>query len=308
MKKILKSRKWLPPLALTCAILWALAYPLIKLGYTELAIASDDLEGKLLFAGIRFLSAGFLVLLFVGKKQYKKYEFTANTCGWLFLFSLVNIALHYLFSYIGLGYTPSSRGTVIDSMNSFFLIILSCIFFADDRMSWNKIIGCILGFTGIVIINVEPGKAMFTDVSFIGDGMILLNTLCGAFGGILGRIVSRKVNMTVATGISMALGGAMLCIVAASMGIDRAWNLSLKGIFIIIALILISSISFSIYNSLLAYHPISTVAIYNAFIPVFGVVFASLIIGEPFMWKYLIAGFCVAMGVFIINHRKAKSN
>ena len=308
MEKILKSRKWLPPLALTCAILWALAYPFIKLGYTELAIASDDLEGKLLFAGIRFLSAGLLVLLLAGKKKYKKSEFTAKTYGWLFLFSLINIALHYLFSYIGLGYTPSSRGTVLDSMSSFFLIILSCMFFADDRMSWNKVIGCILGFTGILIINIEPGKAMFTDVSFIGDGMIVLNTICGAFGGILSRVVSRKMNMTVATGISMALGGAILCIVAVSMGINKAWNLSLKGIFIIIALILISAISFSIYNSLLAYHAISMVAIYNAFIPVFGVVFASLIIGEQFRWKYLIAGFCVAAGVFVVNHRKEKSN
>lgn len=308
MEKIIKSRRWLPPLALICAILWALAYPFIKLGYAELSIAPDDLEGKILFAGIRFLSAGILVLLFAGKKHYKASQFTAKNCAWLFLFSLVNIALHYLFSYIGLGYTPSSRGTVIDSMNSFFLIILSCIFFADDRMSWNKVVGCILGFTGILIINVEPGKAMFNDVSFIGDGMILLNTLCGAFGGVLSRIVSRKVNMTVATGISMALGGAILCTVSVSMGIDKPWNLSLKGICIIIALILISAISFSIYNSLLAYHPISTVAIYNAFIPVFGVVFASLIIGEPFMWKYLIAGFCVAAGVFVINHRNEKSN
>ena len=59
----MKNRKWLPVLAMICSVLWALAYPLIKLGYREMGIASDDLSGKILFAGIRFLFAGVLVLI-----------------------------------------------------------------------------------------------------------------------------------------------------------------------------------------------------------------------------------------------------
>ncbi|MDY3281866.1 DMT family transporter [Dysosmobacter sp.] len=302
----MNNRKWLPPLALTCAVLWSLAYPLIKLGYRELGIASDDLGSKILFAGIRFWTAGVLVLLLPGARHQDKRAISKSGWGWLLLFALMNTTLQYLCSYIGLGYTPSARGAILNSTGSFLLILLSCLIFSDDQMSWNKALGCLLGFSGIVLINVEPGQAMFSNVTLLGDGMILLNAVSSAFGGILSRVVSRKMNMTFATGAGMAIGGGVLFLAGLWVGPDRPWNLSAAGIGIVIALILISSIGFSIYNSLLAHHPISTVAIYNAFIPVFGVVFSSLILGERFLWKYLLAGLLVAAGIITVNGRKRR--
>lgn len=305
MHNLMKNRKWLPLLALTCSVLWALAYPLIKLGYRELGIASDDLGSKILFAGIRFLLAGLLVFL-ISEARHQNKDIPKNAWGWLLLFALINTSLHYLCSYVGLGYTPSTRGTIIDSMGSFILILLSCMIFSDDQMSSNKAFGCILGVSGIVIMNAEPGEKMYANVSLLGDGMILLNAVCAALGGVLGRVVSRKMNMTLATGVSMTIGGGVLCMVGCCIGFKQSWNLSLVGIGIMIALTLISAISFSIYNTLLAYHPISTVAIYNAFIPIFGVVFSSLILGEQFMWKYLVAGVFVAGGIIAVNYKKCK--
>ena len=307
MNVSVKSKKWLPVLALICSVLWALAYPLIKLGYRELNIATDDLGSKVLFAGVRFLFAGALVLLITGAVNHTEKKISKSAWGWLLLFAIVNTSLHYLFSYIGLGYIPSARGTIIDSMGSFLLIILSCIVFSDDRMGWNKVLGCVLGFSGIVIMNVEPGKFMLENISFLGDGMILLNAVFAAFGGVVGRIVSRKMDMTLATGISMAIGGAILCVVGLCIGVAQPWHLSVVGVTIIVALTLISAISFSIYNSLIANHPISTVAIYNAFIPVFGVGFSSLILGEQFMLKYLIAGVLVALGIVAVNRKSKKT-
>ena len=307
MNVSVKSKKWLPVLALICSVLWALAYPLIKLGYRELNIAPNDLGSKVLFAGIRFLFAGALVLLITGAVNHTEKKISKSAWGWLLLFAIVNTSLHYLFSYIGLGYIPSARGTIIDSMGSFLLIILSCIVFSDDRMGWNKVLGCVLGFSGIVIMNVEPGKFMLENISFLGDGMILLNAVFAAFGGVVGRIVSRKMDMTLATGISMAIGGGILCVVGLCIGVGQSWHISVVGVIIIVALTLISAISFSIYNSLIANHPISTVAIYNAFIPVFGVGFSSLILGERFMIKYLAAGVLVALGIVAVNRKSKKT-
>lgn len=76
-------------------------------------------------------------------------------------------------------------------MNGFFAIILSCIIFEDDKFSKFKALGCILGFGGILLINIEPTEFL-QGISFRGDGMILLNALCGAFGGIITRIISKK--------------------------------------------------------------------------------------------------------------------
>ena len=273
---IFSNRKTAPFWAFFCAAGWSLAYPLIKLGYAQLHIASDDLGSKIGFAGIRFLFAGILVtiLAIIQKRKFKVEQ--KSVVAWLLLFALVNTALHYLFSYVGLGYLPSSRSTILDSMNGFFAIILSCIIFEDDKFSKFKALGCILGFGGILLINIEPGQNFFQGISFRGDGMILLNAMCGAFGGIITRIISKKMDMTVATSLSMTIGGAFLCVV--------------------------SAVCFGVYNQLLAYHPISKIAIFNAFIPILGVIFSSIILGEPMRVKYIIAGCIVALGVYVMNH------
>ena len=299
---LFRNEKLRPLLAILCALGWSLAYPFIKLGYGELQIDSADLGSKILFAGIRFFAAGLLVLAF-SALQKRKLAVTRKEVPWLTLFALVNTALHYLFSYIGLSYIPSARSTILDSMGSFFLIILSGLFLEDDTFSVKKIAGCLLGFCGILTISITPRGGLFSGISFLGDGMILLNACCAAGGGILTRFISKKMDMMTATGYGMSAGGLMLLLVGLMVGVRQPWNLSLWGVTILFVLVLISAVCFGIYNMLLANHPISKVAIYNSLIPVFGVMFSSLLLREPFSWQYILAAGLTAAGVYVVNRK-----
>lgn len=299
---LFRNEKLRPLLAILCALGWSLAYPFIKLGYGELQIDSADLGSKILFAGIRFFAAGLLVLAF-SAVQKRKLAVTRKEVPWLTLFALVNTALHYLFSYIGLSYIPSARSTILDSMGSFFLIILSGLFLEDDTFSVKKIAGCLLGFCGILTISITPGGGLFSGISFLGDGMILLNACCAAGGGILTRFISKKMDMMTATGYGMSAGGLMLLLVGLMVGVRQPWNLSLWGVTILFVLVMISAVCFGIYNMLLANHPISKVAIYNSLIPVFGVMFSSLLLKEPFSWQYILAAGLTAAGVYVVNRK-----
>ena len=299
---LFRNEKLRPLLAILCALGWSLAYPFIKLGYGELQIDSADLGSKILFAGIRFFAAGLLVLAF-SALQKRKLAVTRKEVPWLTLFALVNTALHYLFSYIGLSYIPSARSTILDSMGSFFLIILSGLYLEDDTFSVKKIAGCLLGFCGILTISITPRGGLFSGISFLGDGMILLNACCAAGGGILTRFISKKMDMMTATGYGMSAGGLMLLLVGLMVGVRQPWNLSLWGVTILFVLVLISAVCFGIYNMLLANHPISKVAIYNSLIPVFGVMFSSLLLREPFSWQYILAAGLTAAGVYVVNRK-----
>lgn len=280
-----------------------MAYPLIKVGYGIFEISSDDLGGKLLFAGVRFLLAGLLVSAFCVCRKTKLDLKQKKDVSWLLLLALVNTALHYMFAYIGLGNNSSGRSTILDSMSGFFLIFLSTVFFADDKLNKRKVIGCVMGFAGIVLINIDPGGSFFDNITFGGDGMILLNALCGAFGGVITRIVSKKMNIMSATGCSMAIGGALLVLAGLCMGTTGTWNFRLDGIVVLTALVLISAVCFAIYNELLAVYPISEIAIYNALIPVLGVMFAALLLNEPLKWQYFAAVLLVAAGICIVNKK-----
>ena len=306
MKSIFKDEKYSSILAFMCALGWSLAYPLIKMGYQEFGIDSADLGGKILFAGIRFFLAGVFVLLFCRCRKIKIDMKKKSDISWLLLLAVVNTTLHYMFAYIGLGYNASARSTILDSMGGFFLIILSVIIFSDDKISVSKIIGCILGIAGIVAINIQPGADFFENITFRGDGMILLNATCAALGGIITRVASKKMNMMQATGQSMMIGGVLLLIVGLIIGTNGIWSFSIKGVLVLAGLVMISAVCFAVYNELLAYHPISKIAIYNALIPVLGVIFASLLLKEELKWQYFIAVMMVGCGIYLVNMKEHK--
>ena len=290
-------------LAVFVMIGWSLAYPLIKLGYQEFQIDGTDLGGKILFAGVRFFMAGTAVTLYCHFKKIKSDITDSGDIAWLVLLGIVNTALHYMFAYIGLGYNSSARSTILDSMGGFILILLSTLLFPDDRMNWRKALGIILGVAGIISINIQPGADFFSDITFMGDGMILLNACCTALGGLITRVVSRRMNITRATGYSMQIGGALLLLTALVIRPRTAWVFTPAGLFILVCLITISAVCFAIYNELLSYHPISEIAIYNALIPVLGVIFAALLLHEELKVQYIIAVILVAAGIHIVNKR-----
>lgn len=301
MDKLFKDNKYKSILAFICALGWSLAYPLIKIGYQQFEIDSSDLGGKILFAGVRFFFAGLFVLIFCRVKKIKLDIKKKSDISWLVLLAIVNTTFHYMFAYIGLGYNASARSTILDSMGGFFLIILSVIIFSDDKLSLYKLTGCVLGLVGIISINIEPGVNFFSNITFRGDGMILMNAICAAFGGIITRIVSKKMNMMKATGMSMLIGGALLLGAGFLIGRDSTWKWSILGIGVLIVLIMISAVCFAVYNELLAYHPISKIAIYNALIPVLGVIFAALLLHEELKIQYFLAIVMVACGIYFVN-------
>lgn len=215
-KSIFQQPLWVTIFALTAAIAWGWAYPLIKLGFSEFAISADMTGSKMLFAGIRFCLSGLIVLAIAGSKK-RDFKVRKPIDWWyILLFCMMNTTLHYAFFYFGLSHSEGSRAAILNSLSVFSVVIFACIFFKSDRMTIKKIIGCIVGFAGILSLNLggtESGK--FT---WLGDGMIILNALCGASASLLTRGLGKRVDVFVGTGYSLAIGGALLIIPGLMMG------------------------------------------------------------------------------------------
>jgi len=300
-KEFFSNKHMAPFLAFLCAIAWAGAFPLIKLGYQEISLPA--LMDKFVFAGMRFTLAG-LVSLLVAKLMGKSFTVPTKSCRRnLILFTLINITLHYILSYTGLAYLASSRSVILDSLGSFLMIVLSCFLFADDKFSIAKGIGCALGFAGIVVMNYQPGQKLFADITFMGDGMIMLNTLCIAWGGIYAKYVSREMDVMVATGYSLFFGGALIWLGGLAFGGAIALATT-KAVLIMAALVAISAFSFCIYNQLISYNPISKIAIFNSLMPIAGVLISSWLLDEPYILRYYLAAGMVAIGIYVINRNR----
>lgn len=296
-KNLFRSSSAAPFLALTAAFVWGAAYPFIKLGMEEFSIGAGDTAAKTLFAGIRFTIAGLVVLIAAyGSGQRARMQ--KGAFPGLLLFALINTALHYFCFYVGLSHSPGSRASVLNSLGTFLLVLLSVLFFAEEHLTKYRIMGCLVGFAGLFFLNLtgEAGGAF----TFLGDGMILLNGVCAAFGGILTRIVGKKMNPLIMTGGGLFLGGLML-IAAGLLTGGRILVVTPLGLAELAVLVGISTIGFSIYNQLLQYHPVGKIGIYNSTIPVFGILLSCLLLGEAFHLRYGLAALLVAFGVILIN-------
>lgn len=284
------------------AVTWASAFPLIKIGFWEFQITSADTGAKTLFAGIRFFMAG-IVTLVLAKFRKRKFQIkTKQEAGWLAFFGLINTTFHYFFFYMGLSYASGSRSAIFDSLGTFFLIILACICFKEEHMTWRKAIGCLLGFGGVVLINIGNGSSLAEGGNLLGEGMLLLSATCSAFGGIITRIVTKKTDPLIATGFSLAFGGVLLILVGIMLGgsLDK---ITPMGIIVLFLLVLVSAVGFSLYNQLICYNPVGEIAIFNSFIPILGTILSCVILGEKFMVKYLAAGIMVVAGVYVVHHK-----
>ena len=297
-KSIFQRPLWVTIFALTAAIAWGWAYPLIKLGFSEFAISADMTASKMLFAGIRFCLSGLIVLAIAGSKK-RDFKVRRPIDWWyILLFCMMNTTLHYAFFYFGLSHSEGSRAAILNSLSVFSVVIFACIFFKSDRMTVKKIIGCIVGFAGILSLNL--GGAESGKFTWLGDGMIILNALCGASASLLTRGLGKRVDVFVGTGYSLAIGGALLIIPGLMMGGELP-QITLLGITYLLLLIAISTLGFTLYNKLLTCNPVGKVAIYNSLIPVVGAVTSCLCLDETFYIKYMIAGALAAGGIYIIN-------
>ena len=292
---------WVSAFALTAAIVWGWAYPLIKLGFAAFRISPDMTGSKMLFAGIRFFSSG-LIILTAAKIMGRSFSIRKTGDWWfLLVFALFNTTLHYAFFYFGLSHSDASRAAILNSVSTFLVVLLACAFFVSDRLTIRKIAGCAIGFAGILALNL--GGAESGRFTWLGDGFIILNALCSAIAGLLTRGLGKRIDIFVGTGYSLSVGGALLIIPGLLAG-GTLPAITFSGIVCLLLLIAISTVAFALYNKLISLNPVGKVAIYNSLIPVVGAVSSCLCLNERFYWKYALAGSLAAIGIYIINKGK----
>ena len=210
----------------------------------------------------------------------------------------MNTTLHYFFFYVGMSHSEGSRAAILNSLSTFLVVLLACACFKSDKLTSRKILGCAVGFSGILALNL--GGTESGQFTWLGDGMIILNAICGACANLMTRGLSRRVDVFVGTGYSLTIGGLLLIIPGLAFG-GTLPNVNILGIVCLLLLIAISAIGFALYNKLLSLNPVGKVAIYNSLIPIVGAVTSCLCLGETFHAKYVLAGGLAALGIYMIN-------
>lgn len=282
-------------------LLWGSLFPMVKLGFQAYEITSTG--DILLFAGVRFTICGVIICAFALGKNRKNFIPVKSSVLPVLLSGLFAIVLHYAFMYIGLAYTDSSKTAILKQVGVLFYVCFSALFFKNDRLTVGKLIGVLLGFSGIVATSISSDGFSF----HIGDLFIIAASFCMVFSNIIGKKVFQKVEPITATGCSQLFGGVVLLAIGLAMGGKMYFALD-RSAWIMVYICLASVFGYCIWYSIVKSNELSRLFIIKFAEPMFASIIGALVLGENiFKIQYIIAFLLIALGIYIANYKSKKA-
>ncbi len=299
MMKFIKKHLWILG-ALFCTMLWGAASPTIKLGYQLFKVDTAGTFNIILFAGIRFIGAGIITLLLTKSFTKQCPKLDKSMLMPVMILALIQTVIQYFCLYSGLAVVEASVGAVLTSTSVFFTVVLVTIIFKMEPLTARKILATILGFIGILILNIDHNFTL--QLRLNGEGMVLLSALANAFANLLMSRYVKKHNLMAITGYQFFVGGLLMVLIAIINNGKIALP-DLSGMIVMIVLMLIASLAYGIWSLLLKIKNTSSVVIFKSFIPIFGAFFSWILLNEDiFNIRILIALVLISSGTLLINY------
>lgn len=293
--------------SLLCCLLWGSAFPCIKIGYRLFAVASGDAASQILFAGCRFTLAGILVLVAGSALQRRWLLPRRSALRPIAVLGLSQTAVQYLLFYIGLAHASGVSSSIISGANACVTILMACFLFRTERLTPRKLVGCLLGFCGVVVLNISGGEKWA--FAWNGEGFVLLSTVASALSTILIKRYSATEDPVLLSGWQFTFGGLLLTVCGLLFG-GRLNPSGGGAVALLLYLAFLSAAAYTLWGLLLKYNPVSGVSVYKCLIPLFGTLLSAWWLGEGealLRWQSAAALALVVAGVLFVNRAKGKT-
>ena len=285
-------------LALVCCALWGSAFPCIKIGYEMFHI--EGAGSQILFAGYRFFLAGIFAYAAACITERRLVTIKRSSVPYVFGQGILQTTIQYVCFYIGLAHTTGAKGSVINASNAFFSIIMAHFFMKSEKMTWRKGLGCLVGFAGVVVINMAPG-AWGSGFALNGEFLVLLCSFAYGTSSVTLKLISDRETPTAITAFQLLFGGGVLILIGLVSG-GSVYGFHMKSTLLLVYMALLSTVSFSLWAALLKYNPVGKVSIFGFSIPVFGVALSAVFLHERIVSvQNLAALVLVSIGIIIVN-------
>ena len=294
-------------IALLCCALWGSATPAIKTGYKLLEVSG--VASIMLFAGMRFFLAGILTVIIFSLGEKKFLVPKKENMPKILAVSAFQTVIQYIFFYLGLAYTSGVKGTVASGSGAFFAVLIASLIFRQEKLTVKKIAACVIGFLGILIMNMDGLSFTGDALDIMGVAFVLLSTVSSSFSSVLTKKYSAYESPVVISGYQFMIGGLFMAIVGLIFG-GKVYMGSFLGILDLIYLAFLSAIAYSLWGILLKHNPVSRVTVFNFMTPIFGVLLTLLFLpDEPSNvtpWSLVITLILISGGILLLNYKKTE--
>jgi drug/metabolite transporter (DMT)-like permease len=272
-------------------------------GSTFLAIKLSVFEvGPMLLALLRVITALiplWLYMIWCGGR------FSSDRRDWAFLLamSLLNTVIPFLLiSWAGL-HVDTGVAALIMGLGPLLTLFVTHVTTSDDRFSMNKLIGMLIGFSGLVLIIGTEALAGFSE-NLLGDIAMIGVISCYVCATAMVRKIRSASKESIAT-TNMLISVVILAPIVFIFDDPSLDGLTLTGVFAILYLgIVVTGAGY-----LMRYHMVLTVgqsfmAMGSYIMPIVGVTLGAVFLDEPLSATVLVALALVLTGFAVARIRK----
>ena len=274
----------------TLSLIWASAFFNIKIATYSF--------GPVTIAFFRiFLGAIPVVLLCLAKRI--KIEAFSKDWLWFASIGFINLVIPFFLIAYGVQKVQSNLAAILMATTPLSATILAHFFTENEKFSWFKSVGILIGFSGIVFLFSD--KVLINPENILYALSILLGSTCYVIGGILTLKISKKKNENVTA--SILIWGSII-VFPISMYFEQPWNLS-PSLDSIIALLYLgvfpTGVAWLLRFNILKNNGLVFQSQVAYLIPIFGVILGYIFLNELITSKVIVSLLLVILGIYLVK-------
>ena len=277
-------------LLILLAVIWGSSFFNIKI-----ATYSYD---PITLALVRVIFASIPLLILCKISGIKIDAFNKNW-NWYALIGLFNIAIPFVLIAIGTAKINSYLAAILMSTTPLSGSILAHFFTKDEKLSFFKSLGVLIGFSGIVLLFFD--KVIINSENYIYALITILGSTFYCIGGLLTLKLKNEKNENVTTSTTI---WSVIFLLPCSVIIETPWNSNPTWIstFSLLYLgVIATGLAWLIRFRILTVNGLVFQTQVAYLIPIFGIIFGYFLMDEIITWRVLLSLVIILLGIYIFK-------
>ena len=291
----MNSKNWI--FILLLGLIWSSSFIFIELML--------EVMSPLMLVFFRLIFGAITLIVYC---YFKKVKIPMTPKLWAHMFFISVLSNIGPFSLIAYGQQTISAGLSgqLNSSTAFFTVIIVALFIPQEKVSFNRIIGTIVGIVGVIITIGYEHIFEFTESSF-GQYLVLLAGLSYAIGGIWTRIFIKDVSSTASTAVMLISSAIIITPLCFALGEFNDFDFQVFTptiIFYTLAFSIIGTgVAYLLYFKILQNAGVTNVMLVTIIIPPMTVILDALILLQFITLNQWIGLLIIIAGLLILDGR-----
>lgn len=294
-----------------CVIVWALAFPFIKIGLRDLSFVNLTI--------MRFFVVCIILLTILLLKSELFSKLHKKDIMPIFILGFFGVIVYHLGLNYGEQFISPGAASLIIATIPVLIVILAAVFL-NEKISCIKLLGIIFALCGVLTISIYGTEDTSIEIKYISAALaVFIAAIMGALYTVAGKKLLERYNGLSLTVYAMLLGSIglvpliflnnfrLVSFIGKPLLVELA-TMSVNGWIAVIFLGIFSTvIGYVIWYVALEIKTASEISIYLYAIPVISTIVSYFIFDDKITLMFILGGILVIAGLIIVN-MKTKYN